>query len=79
MPTIHDKYTAELYRIIAEHDLKAVAGGELLPLKREMNRLLSEALFRHKRELDLAAGLPVEPIAHFAECILLPVAGFGDK
>ena len=76
MNTIYDGYMAELLRIMAGHNLLAQATTDLLSVKLRLNKELSDALFRHKRELDLAAGLPVEPIAWEASAVLKAVVDF---
>jgi len=70
-------FNREINRIIADYQIMAIAkdGEALLAIHRDQNRLLIELLVRQKRELDLAAGLPIEPVTHFAEIILQPVIG----
>lgn len=71
------QFSREISRIIADHQILAIAqdGDALLRIHRAQNQILTETLVRQKRELDLAAGLPIEPVTHYAEVVLHPVIG----
>lgn len=68
------QFRTELERIMREANaaVKINPAAELM-IRREENRLLSEALFRHSRELALMAGETIEPIAWEAHAELFPV------
>jgi hypothetical protein len=77
---IHTKWNHfenELLNILDDYEAKCWNQNEqeILRLRREENRLLAEACFRHKRELDLLAGEKVEPVAHDASATLVAIVG----
>lgn len=68
----------ELESIVISYNTMAfglMGKDELLKLRLEQNDRMMEMLKKHRRTMDYMQGKPVEPMAHSAEAVLLPVGG----
>lgn len=60
------------------NECAALNGADLLERRRRGHAELMEILRQQKRALDFHAGVPVEPEAHEAGAVLLPMFGGGS-
>ena len=70
----------ELQQIIHEYNMRIlglVGKAQLVGLRMEQNEVLMQVLEKHRRSLQYMLGVPVEPVAHSAEAVLVGVMG-GD-
>lgn len=70
----------ELWEIVNSYNarlLGVVGRDNLVGLRMEQNEVLMQAIKKHRRTLMYLLGMPVEPVAHSVEAILVGVMG-GD-
>jgi hypothetical protein len=73
-----NEISRELRQIVDEYDLMItgmVGKANLVGLRLEQNEALSTLVAKHNRVLRFHAGLPVQPVAHSAEAVLIGTMG----
>jgi len=72
-----DAHSVELFAVTSRYNQEIADIHEFVKMKLERVEKLIELLKEQERVLRFYNGLPVEPVAHAAEAVLLPAGGFG--
>lgn len=77
---ILDGLAREIQQNLVEFNARASGKtdkAELLELRLEQNRALTELLRQQRRAMEFMAGLPIQPETHFGEGVMVGTGGQG--